>query len=219
MAVNMRTYAACQEGLYVPHGLLLQWHITDRCNLRCSHCYQDTYSGKELQFEDILDVLKQYKDLLQLWRHGEGRLPVRGHITITGGEPFVRRDFLDLLEVFSANKRHFSFAILTNGSFIDASVARKLHRLGTSFVQVSIEGTQATHDMIRGHGDFDKTVSAVKHLVRARVRTLISFTAHRANFRGFTEVARLGRRLRVSRVWADRVSWLFSDGWLMTCES
>lgn len=203
--MSLKTNNLCQEGIYIPRGLLLQWHITERCNLRCAHCYQSTYSGRELQFSDLLKVLHQFKDLLNLWRRQAGRLPVRGHITVTGGEPFIRRDFLDLLEVFAANRRHFSFAILTNGSFIDAAMARRLRKLGPVFVQVSIEGTQTTHDRIRGPGNFDRTVSALKHLVRERIRTFISFTAHRANFREFTEVARLGRKLRVSRVWADRL--------------
>ena len=62
---------------------------------------------------------------------------VRGHVTVTGGEPFVRRDFLDLLSVFRENRKHFSFAILTNGSLIDAPLARRLRELGPAFVQVS----------------------------------------------------------------------------------
>jgi len=40
-----------------PQRLLLQWHITERCNLRCAHCYQETYSGKELEFRELLYVL------------------------------------------------------------------------------------------------------------------------------------------------------------------
>jgi len=76
----------------------------------------------------------------------------RGHITVTGGEPFVRRDFVELLGVLAANRRRLSFAVLTNGTLIDAPVARSLRELGACFVQVSIEGTQATHDRIRGDG-------------------------------------------------------------------
>jgi radical SAM protein with 4Fe4S-binding SPASM domain len=200
-----KTHNKYKKDFYIPRGLLLQWHITERCNLRCSHCYQSDYSGQELQFDNLLKVLDQFKDLLSLWRRKVGRLPVRGHITVTGGEPFIRRDFLDLLEIFSANKHYFSFAILTNGSFIDAAMARRLRKLGPAFVQVSVEGTQATHDKIRDTGNFDRTVSALKHLVKEHIRTLISFTAHRDNFREFSEVAQLGRKLRVSRVWADRL--------------
>ena len=150
-------------------------------------------------------ILRQYKDLLGFWRGKSKRLSVRGHITVTGGEPFVRRDFLDLLKIFSADRKYYSFAILTNGSFIDAAMARKLFKLGPAFVQLSVEGTQATHNKIRGSGNFDRTVSALKYLVRERIRTFISFTAHRSNFREFNEIAQLGRRLRVSRVWADRL--------------
>jgi radical SAM protein with 4Fe4S-binding SPASM domain len=208
MNMSLKSNNMCQEHLYIPPGLLLQWHITERCNLRCSHCYQEDYSGKELRFQELLVILRQYKDLLGFWRDKLGGLSVRGHITVTGGEPFVRRDFIDLLEVFSADRKHYSFAILTNGSFIDKPMARKLRKLGPTFVQLSIEGTQATHNKIRGSGNFDRTVSALKYLVGERIYTSISFTAHRSNFREFNEIARLGRKLRVARVWADRhIPW------------
>ena len=203
--MNSKTPNSCQEGVYCPRGLLLQWHVTERCNLRCAHCYQEGYSGEELRFQDLLKVLNQYKELLARWRGTAKRRKVPGHITVTGGEPFVRLDFPDLLDVFAANRKHFSFAILTNGTFIDAVMARRLRKLRPAFVQVSIEGSQATHDRIRGPGNFERTVTAVKHLVRRRIRTLISFSAHRSNFREFPEVARLGRKLGVSRVWSDRV--------------
>ncbi len=203
--MNSKTPNTCQEGLHCPQSLLMQWHVTERCNLRCAHCYQEGYSGEELPFEDLLRVLDQYKELLGQWRRKANGRRVRGHITVTGGEPFVRSDFLDLLEIFAANRKHFSFAILTNGTLIDTTMARRLRNLRPAFVQVSMEGTRTTHDQIRGEGNFDKTVSALKHLVRARIRTLISFSAHRANFREFSEVARLGREMRVLRVWADRV--------------
>jgi len=84
-------------------------------------------------------------------------------------------------------------------------MARHLSQLGPHFVQLSIEGSAPTHDSIRGEGNHARTVTALKHLVKRGIRTMISFTAHRGNFREFPAVARLGRRLRVSRVWADRL--------------
>lgn len=189
---------------YHPQHLVMQWHITERCNLRCAHCYQEDYAGKELSHQELLTILGQYIDLLDGWRRHSFR-PITGHITVTGGEPFARRDFLGLLEAFAALKKHFSFAILTNGTFIDAAMARRLRVLGPRFVQVSIEGTRETHDAIRGPGTFDRSVSALRHLVDEGIRTLISFTAHRGNYREFPEVARLGRELGVTRVWSDRL--------------
>lgn len=201
----LKSFARHGDGRFRVPRLRLQWHITERCNLRCAHCYQEARPSREIAFKELLTVVGQFKDLLTALGNQAGGGPARGHITVTGGEPFVRRDFLDLLEVFSANRSRFSFAILTNGSFIDAAMARHLHQLRPSYVQVSIEGGPATHDRIRGRGNYERTVSAVKHLVRERLRTLISFTAHRLNFREFADVARLGRQLGVARVWADRL--------------
>ncbi len=151
----------------------------------------------------LLHILEQFKNLLQLLSRKNS--PVRGHITVTGGEPFVRSDFFDLLEIFSRNKKLFSFAILTNGSFIDALLAKKLKKLNPAFIQVSLEGKPETHDRIRGQGNYEKTVQAIRHLVKQGICTYISFTAHKDNFREFHSVARKGRRLGVQRVWADRL--------------
>jgi radical SAM protein with 4Fe4S-binding SPASM domain len=189
---------------YVPTHWLLQWHITERCNLRCAHCYQDNYAHDELSFTDLLKILSQFQELLTTFEQRTGqRIPA--HITVTGGEPFARRDFLDLLAIFAAQRDRFSFAILTNGTFIDAAMAQQLRQLAPRFVQVSIEGTAATHDRIRGTGNFAQTVSAIKQLRKQRLHTLISFTAHRDNYREFPQVAKLGRQLGVNRVWADRL--------------
>jgi radical SAM protein with 4Fe4S-binding SPASM domain len=193
-----------RQNQYRPRSLLLQWHITERCNLRCAHCYQDCYSSNELPLETLCNILEQYRGMLNQWRAIQPENPILGHVTVTGGEPFIRSDFMDFLEVLHSHKREFGFAILTNGTFIDRTVARRLRRLRPSFVQVSVEGSRATHDAIRGPGNYDKTVAAIKHLVRARIRTLMSFTATRMNFREFESVARLGSSLRVARVWADR---------------
>ena len=191
----------------LPNHIVLQWHITERCNLRCAHCYQDENLEDELLFQDMLAVIEQFKNLLdQLSRLKQSH--VHGHINITGGEPFVREDFLDLIKVFYANKDRFSFAILTNGSFIDEAVAIQLRKLNTTFVQVSIEGSQETNDKIRGSGTFNQSVLALKCLVKERINSAISFTAHKANYREFSEVAQIGMRLGVSRVWADRfIPW------------
>jgi len=201
----MEHQAAFDGALHRPLHLKLQWHITERCNFRCAHCYQESYDGKELAFEDLCVILEQFKQLLATWDRDTGTPRVRAHIDVTGGEPFVRSDFLDLLEVFRANRDRFSFGILTNGSFIDAAMARRLRELGPTQVQVSIEGAQPTNDRIRGPGAYDQTVSALKCMAYEGISTRISFTAQRSNFVEFLDVARLGMALRASRVWADRL--------------
>lgn len=186
-------------------ALSLQWHITARCNLRCAHCYQEDYSPGELEFHDLLIVLEQYEELLDKASREWPSFPAKGHITVTGGEPFLRQDCLDLLEVISEKEERFSLAILTNGTFIDEAMARRLQGLSPAFVQVSLEGDETTNDRVRGFGSFDRTVTALRHLVREGVPSAISFTAQRENMHEFGAVAELGRDLGVALVWADRL--------------
>ncbi|MDH5678715.1 MAG: radical SAM protein [Nitrospinota bacterium] len=185
-------------------GLLLQWHITNRCALRCAHCYQEEFSGPELSLPDLLKVLEQYKALLRSLNN-RSATNSRGHVTITGGDPFARADVWELLEVVAAHSELFGFAILTNGRSMDEASARRLARLGPRFVQVSLEGEEQTHDGIRGDGDHAHVVRALKIMIRQGLETMVSFTAHSENFRQFPAVVALGRRLGVGKVWTDRM--------------
>ncbi|HOX04880.1 MAG TPA: radical SAM protein [Planctomycetota bacterium] len=184
--------------------LLLQWHLTDRCNLSCAHCYQDDADGTEMPFGELPGVLAQFELLLAEMGRLGGR-PARGHITLTGGEPFLRPDLWGLLELLAGSSPRRSFAILTNGTLIDGGLARRLAELRPAFVQVSVEGGEETHDRIRGRGSHAAATAGLRHLVAAGIHAVIAFTAHRGNWREFPDVAGLGRRLGVRRVWADRL--------------
>lgn len=202
----------------IPKHFLLQWHITERCNLRCQHCYQDNYKNNELSFETLVSIFDHFKRFLtQLEELATHKLTA--HINVTGGEPFVRKDFFELLEIFYAHRNRLSFGILSNGSFIDENCAIKLKKLSPSFVQISLEGNEETHDQIRGQGHFQQCISALKHLQKQGIKTLISFTAHQQNYQQFQEVAEIGRQLKVDRVWSDRLIPFGSGSELQTLNS
>lgn len=189
---------------FSPKSLLLQWHLTDQCNNRCKHCYQAEVPHEELSFEQLLQVLDQFQNLLGTFRQINPGYPISGQITLTGGEPFLRRDFLDLLQIVARKEEDFAFAILTNGTMIDSCLASRLAELGPRFVQISIEGSEETHDRIRGRGDFGRATRAIKILKEKGIVTYISFTAHSENFREFPIVAKLARQLGADRLWSDR---------------
>lgn len=178
--------------------LILQWHITSRCNLRCAHCYQESYHRPEYSFTQMLSVIEQYKQLLL-------KLNRKGHINVTGGEPFLCEDFFDLLKVFNEHKDYFNFGILTNGTFINNANAKRLKLLNPSFVQVSIEGDEKTHNSIRGEGNLKKVIEAIMHLKHNGIKTLVSFTAHKENYKSFPDVAALCKKIGVFKLWTDRM--------------
>ncbi|MFH0997173.1 MAG: radical SAM protein [Pseudomonadota bacterium] len=190
---------------HVPERMLFQWHVTDRCNLHCSHCYQDDASHSDLAWNDHLTILEHILSFIRLCRDRNNGRPFRAHVTVTGGEPFVRDDFIPLLERLSRERQYFSLAILTNGTLLTPAVVSSLKKVKPGFVQVSIDGTCETHDRIRGKGSFDRAIAGLKFLVSAGIPAYLSFTAQRKNYRDFPAVARLGRQLGVARVWADRM--------------
>jgi len=51
------------------YEFFIQWHLTERCNLRCAHCYQEAPSGSpELSFPEIIGVIREAADMLAAWQ-------------------------------------------------------------------------------------------------------------------------------------------------------
>jgi MoaA/NifB/PqqE/SkfB family radical SAM enzyme len=60
-----------------------QWHITERCNRSCTHCYQNGRPAAELPLDKLLEIAGKMDEASAKW----GRM---GTISLTGGEPFIR---------------------------------------------------------------------------------------------------------------------------------
>lgn len=168
------------ESVIKPRRLFLQWHVTERCNLRCKHCYQeDDYLKNELSSEQMLDIYKQYVELIEQWGLKEASL------SLTGGEPLIRRDLLPFIENIKGHtenhKLNFKFRILSNGLLLTPSLAIKLRDLGIQNFQVSLEGMKEKNDEIRGDGVFDKTIKTINVLTDHGIKTTISFTLTKKN--------------------------------------
>lgn len=137
----------------------IQWHITGLCNLRCKHCYQEKYTTNlDLSLEGLKKVFDNYCDLIDSYE----MLP---EISITGGEPLSSPYIFDLLNYIRSKKSETHLNLLTNGTLIDDKMCEKLIENHVYGVQISLDGYNAvTHDLIRGAGNFQKTVSAIGKL-------------------------------------------------------
>ncbi len=181
----------------------LQWHITDHCNLRCKHCYQENSINSEVNLDDCKLVLDQFDELIRAIEKSE-EVEVKAHISITGGEPMLNPNFLDILKLIQSRKT-YCYSVLSNGSFINENCLAFFKEFPPLFVQLSMEGSERTHDAIRGKGDFDRTYQVAKRLTKAGIKTMLSFTAHKGNYREFKTVANIARELKVYKVWTDRL--------------
>ncbi len=116
--------------------------VTYRCNLRCVHCYLGEYrSGqpgqKELSLSEIRLLLDQVADLGTL------------EILLTGGEPFVRPDFLDIYA--HSKQKGLLVTIFTNGTLITPEIAAALGDLPPMNAEITLYGaTQETYELVTG---------------------------------------------------------------------
>lgn len=107
--------------------------LTYRCNAKCNMCdvwHYPTKSSEEITIKDIEKLPSGLR-----------------FINITGGEPFVRQDIAEIIEVIQPKTRRI--VISTNGFFTDRIIGlcKKYPDLG---IRISIEGLQKANDSIRG---------------------------------------------------------------------
>lgn len=184
--------------------ILMQFHITGRCNLRCKHCYRLEGDIEPLSFEDIKNVVDQFLELREKYNNFY-HIKKKGHINITGGEPFVRTDIKDILKLLGEHSDCFSYGVLSNGSFIDEEIMALLKKTNVSFVQLSIDGDRKTHDELRAEGDYDRVFRKAEELEKHGIKTYISFTANKNNIIHLPHVAGECRKHGITKLWSDRL--------------
>lgn len=183
---------------------VLQWHLSEACNLKCLHCYQEKHQPIQLSYSQLLSILEQYRELLK-------KLNVKGHINLTGGEPLCSPHFYKILDELKKDEQLYSFSILTNGTLITDDVAQKISQYDPEYVQISLEGGKKTNDYIRGKGVYRKVAEAIKCLKKYNIYVSLSFTATKLNYKEFSKVVKFAEKYGVDNIWSDRFIPLNSE--------
>ncbi|MCL7488900.1 MAG: radical SAM protein [Desulfobulbaceae bacterium] len=184
------------------HEFFMQLHLTERCNLKCTHCYQSGGRTAELNREEISDLLSELTDMLQAWTEAYG-IEFSSSLNVTGGEPLLRSDLLDILN--EMNHRNFDVYLLTNGTLVDREMAAALAALAVKGVQVSIEGPEEIHDSIRGAGSFTAACRGISLLVDAGLTVTLNATLSEINCDRFAEMIALCTSLGAQRLGFSRL--------------
>ena len=177
--------------------ITLQWHLSEACNLRCKHCYQENHKPVQLPYKDLLKTLNQYRKLLK-------ETGCLGNIALTGGEPLFCPHLFKLLDEFKKDEELYSFSILTNGTLLTEELAKKIASYHPWFVQVSLEGGKKTNDYVRGEGTYEKIGKAIQLLRAEGIWVSVSFTATKLNYKEFPDVVDYVEKMGGSAVWSDR---------------
>jgi radical SAM protein with 4Fe4S-binding SPASM domain len=155
----------------IPSLRYLLVHLTDRCTLRCRHCFIGPQTGTDLPFADAVRLADEFAALQGL------------RFIVSGGEPLMHRHFWRLNERLPAYP--FRSILLTNGTLLDKESARALR---FHEVQVSLDGPQGAHDLLRGTGSFRRAIAALRHLAEAGVPISVASVVFTGNLEQFDEL-------------------------------
>ena len=185
-----------------PLEFFIQLHLTERCNLKCTHCYQSGKSSDEMTLAEIRSVIREVADMLGEWSAAYD-VTFSSSFNITGGEPFLRQDIFPVLEEL-ADKRIDAY-LLSNGILITKNKAEVLSRLGVKGVQVSIEGPEKIHDAIRGKGSLKRSLSGIQCLLDAGIEVTMNTTLSDINATYFFDVIALASSIGVQKLGFSRL--------------
>lgn len=166
--------------LIAPHQISID--ITNKCNLRCLHCYN--FSGEnciidnEISDEDFINFIESISDF-----------HLR-NICFCGGEPLLRKKLLLKSAKILKNKKCENISIVTNGFFLTKETLKELIEAGVNRIQVSLDGSNKfSHDRMRNkEGAFEKATKALELISSQNVEFSVAFCPTSFNYNEFEDV-------------------------------
>ena len=165
----------------------IHWCVTGRCDLKCRHCYMEAPSGRygQLPFEAMAGLVEQFERANVL------------EVSLTGGEPFLRPDLLDIIQLLAQKKIRLS-QIFSNGLLMTDQHLEGIRRIGfRPAFQISLDGV-GTHDRMRGvKGSEQGAIDAIRRLRAAGFPVVVATAIDKFNVAGLADTYELMKRLDI----------------------
>jgi len=177
----------------------IQWHITDECNFRCRHCYQDDFSVTRTPGPDRLR--RDFENITEFLAARNLRLVV----DVTGGEPFLHDNLAELLRMLDASPTVQEIGIITNGFFLAGPPGRILRDFPETHVRISSEGVEApVYERYRGRNRYPGFLEALKFLSANGRETTLMFTLLEDNADQIPKLLPFAREQGIGHVVVER---------------
>lgn len=142
----------------------LRISVTDRCNERCLYCMPQSYTGWEpradhLTTDEIVEIAGTAV-----------RMGVR-KLRITGGEPLLRRDIIEIVRRLAGLSRETSVAMTTNGLLLEG-VADELKAAGLSSLNVSLDALNPERYRSITGGNLAKVLAGIEAARRVGIKLI-----------------------------------------------
>jgi radical SAM protein with 4Fe4S-binding SPASM domain len=167
----------------LPSLRYLEVQLTGRCNLRCRHCYLGEPQAVDLPLEAALTALAELEETAGL------------RVMLSGGEPLAWPQLSALNE--RLGEFALRFVLLTNATLLTRELAE---RLAVHEVQVSLDGLERGHDLLRGTGGYRRALAGLEAARTSGKQVSVATMLHPANLSEMDGLARLIDELGV-REW------------------
>lgn len=178
-----------EDNLKLDTPIKIQWKITNKCNLKCRHCYLGKLDGFELPFEkadEIADTIINSNVM---------------EVTISGGECLTYKGIEKIIKKFLINGIKvdvFTNALLLKNMLdeIDLDILDKSALL----FYVSVDGLKNSHEQIRGKNTFDKTIANIKYAIEKGYSVVTNTVINKINYCDIIDMIVLLKQMGVKDV-------------------
>ena len=171
--------------------------LTDRCNLSCKHCYINlpgndrSARAAELSTEEVFRILDEITDAGCMW------------LLLTGGDPFLRPDFLDIYTY--AKKKGLLLTVFTNGTMITPKIADYFVEWPPRCIEVTLYGmTEATYEAVTGlPGSYKKCIRGIELLLERGLKVKLKTVGLTINKHEIDDMRAYSNRLGLDKFRVD----------------
>ncbi len=178
-----------EDNLKLTTPIKIQWKITNKCNLRCKHCYLGKLNGFELDFEKVMEITNTIivSNVME--------------VTLSGGECLTYKGIEKVIEKLLINDIKvdvFTNALLLKNVLnkMDKNVKDKSKLL----FYVSVDGLKENHEKIRGKNTFDRTIENIKYAIEKGYPVVTNTVINKINYNDIIDMVVLLKTMGVKDV-------------------
>lgn len=181
------------------NSFYIQWHILDRCNLRCLHCYQDNFSKvREPGWPQLKNATDNILNTMSTWG-------MKLDVAITGGEPFLKTELLQLLKYLDNSVNVGNLSIISNGTIWPDYAHELKGLLKFQEIRISLDGiSEEVNAGIRGKGVLSKVMENIVRWKELGINVTIMFTVMKRNLHEIPFLIGFGKKLGIHAIVIER---------------
>ena len=185
MASLVRTYKLSQRALgsyFLRRPLSVSFEITRNCNAFCKHCHLGGRMEEEVRAtpEELARRNRELRPVVSM---------------VSGGEPLLRKDLIDILQVIKNEGKAYHMVLTTHGALLCRKKYESIRKAGVDLISLSFDYPDERHDEFRGiPGLFNKITSFLEDIQDVDDKGItFSTVVQRDNYKDLLKIAEIAR--------------------------